>query len=74
LSRQTFALSGPGTPGFTDRAVPSQVYDAHADTNVFSRKIPRTPPELTSVTGQHTASDLGKRFLIAEVAMTGLCL
>jgi hypothetical protein len=37
-------------------------------------KIPRTPPELTSVTGQHAASDLGKRFLVAEVVMTGLCL
>jgi hypothetical protein len=37
-------------------------------------KIPRTTPELTSVTGQHIASDLGKRFLVADVVMTGLCL
>src|SRR5216683_2854653 len=37
-------------------------------------KIPRTLPALTSVTGQQTGSDLGKRFLVTSTELSHDCV
>jgi hypothetical protein len=66
-------LSHPGTPGFIHPAMPSHGVTRHAGTKVFSRRIPRTLPLLTSVTTDHISRDLGKRFSRLNVIMTQPC-
>jgi hypothetical protein len=53
--------------------MPSHGVTRHAGTKVFSRRIPRTLPLLTSVTTDHICRDLGKRFSRLNVIMTQPC-